>query len=370
MRKLRTWLLWSLMICLAVSSLPLRAQADSGQELYALINQARLGSGLPPLGWSTRLSEAAQRHANDMATNRLIQSDGSDGSTYRQRIRDAGYRAWNEGLIVYETFWVGLGGATNTINWLQANAWSAFSDERYREVGIGYATDNQGVRYFVMNLGARPNVLPIFINDGAPTTDSPQVAVRLTNEETEPLGEGNWIGKAIEVRLSNTPQFEDEPWQPWSSLLPWELDGSQPGEYAVYAEFRDGAGRITQSQDTIRLVSSGQTEITPVAPGTAEPLVTPTETPEEHITPLPTPAPPDLPTLLPPEIITTPESVAPTPTPLPPVEIPPITPHPTWTPLPVALPVETQPVDWPLLMVFVLQGFALLLGMAAFLKRH
>lgn len=352
---------------------PVQAQSNPAQDFYNQLNQIRLDEGLSPLGWSPLLTQAAQRHADDMASHQVIQSEGTDGSTYRQRVRDAGYRAWNEGLTVFETLWAGLGGADNALNWYRTHAddWEPFTAARYREVGIGYATDAQGVHYFVITFGARPAVLPIFINDGNATTDSPQVAVRLTNEESEPLGEGNWIGKAIEVRLGNTPEFDGEPWQPWSPLLPWMLDGTEPGEYAVYVEFRDGAGRTAKSQDTIRLVSNGESPPEPIAPGTAEPLPQPTATPSPSPTEAPT-TPPATETVVTPEV-----TLAPPPTSAPPTATElaspapaTATPQPTWTPLPLGYTVEIPPVDWPLILVFLLQGCVILLGLALFIKRR
>ncbi|NBD36386.1 MAG: hypothetical protein GVY30_10385, partial [Chloroflexi bacterium] len=224
---------------------PAAAQDDPAGEYYQLLNQARLDAGLAPLGFSTLLAQAAQRHAEDISQLGRAASEGSDGSTYRQRIREAGYRAWNDGLLTSEVNWMGLGDAADAVNWFRNNPeqWELLSDPRYREVGIGYDEDADGVRYFVITMGSRPGVLPIFINDGAETTDSPQVAVRLTNEQAEPLGEGAWIGKAIEVRLNDTPEFDEAPWQPWEPLLPWQLASTEPGSHAVYVEYRDGAGR-------------------------------------------------------------------------------------------------------------------------------
>ena len=360
-------LLIALLACAAPP--PVHAQEDPVESFYAVVNQARLNEGLPPFGVSTLLHQAAQRHAEDLAERGTTSHEGSDGSGYRQRIRDARYQAWNDGLMVNEAFWMGLGSAEDAVTWFRTNsAWELFTDTKYREIGVGYA-DADGVRYFVVNFGSRPGVLPIFINDGAATTDSPQVALRLTNENAVPLGEGAWMGRAIEVRLSNAPDFDGQPWQPWEPLLPWLLEGTEPGDYAVYAEFRDGAGRTAIAEDTIRLVDTGE------APPTPTPLPEIAEvTPEAEITPAfptptatagETPSPesgPAQPTAAP----TTPPDLAPTTTAVT------LTPFPTWTPLPEATPMvtETKTTDWPLILAFGFQGMALLLGFAAFLRRH
>jgi len=371
-------LLLALLLLGCVAVTPAAAQDDPAGEFYQRLNQARLDAGLAPLGFSTLLAQAAQRHAEDISQLGQATSEGSDGSTYRQRIREAGYRAWNDGLLTSEVNWMGLGDAADAVNWFRNNAkeWELLTDPRYREVGIGYNEDADGVRYFVITLGSRPGVLPIFINDGAETTDSPQVAVRLTNEQAEPLGEGAWIGKAIEVRLNDTPEFDEAPWQPWEPLLPWQLASTEPGSHAVYVEYRDGAGRTAVAEDTIRLVASGETPPTPTPLLVTEPL-TPTATipPEEGEegeagapTPSPTTNATEAPVLLTPTATLPSSGTEPEPeTAQPPTET---TPRPTWTPLPTDAPVvERTPTDWPLVIALLLQGAALLLGFAAFLRR-
>ncbi len=373
-----TRLLLALLLLGFVAVSPAAAQEDPAGEFYQLLNQARLDAGLAPLGFSTLLAQAAQRHAEDISQMGRAVSEGSDGSTYRQRIREAGYRAWNDGLLTSEVNWMGLGDAADAVNWFRNNAEQGelLSDPRYREVGIGYDEDADGVRYFVIALGSRPGVLPIFINDGAEATDSPQVAVRLTNEEAEPLGEGAWIGQAIEVRLNDTPEFEEAPWQPWEPLLPWQLASTEPGSHAVYVEYRDGAGRTAIAEDTIRLVAPGEVPPTPTPLLVTDPL-TPTETipPTEGSEGADEEG--DADTSTPTDAAEAPVLLTPTAT-LPPSETEPetaepaaqITPRPTWTPLPTDAPIiERAPTDWPLIIALLLQGAALLLGFAAFLRQ-
>jgi hypothetical protein len=347
------------------------AAQDEAETLFIqLINQVRQREGLAPYDTSSLLNQAAQRHAEDLIVLGTATQQGSDGSTPQQRILEARYHAWNDGKMVNELNWLGLGTVMDAVNWFRTDpdAWRVVTDPLYREAGIGYVEDS-GIRYLVMTLGSRPGVLPIFINDGAEITESPAVAVRLTNEEAVPFGEGEWIGKAIEVRLSNTPDFEGIDWQPWEPLLPWALTGTDPGDYAVYVQYRDGAGRTAIAEDTIRLVLPSEAPAaTPVIlPDVPRPEVTgePQMTPEpvEGDTPLP-------------EETTLPETAAPTSAaPLTPGEtksaVSP-TPQPTWTPLNLETPVVEQEEsrDWSLIITLALQGAAVLLGIAAFLKRR
>ncbi len=349
---MRRWrMVWMVLVVLLglTSGLRVQAQADAAapELLLAQINQVRLRSGLAPLAWSPLLTQAAQAHAEDIAHTGRLDGVGSDGSTPVERIRATGYRAWNDGMLVSELRWAGLGTLEDALRWFYEDA-AAWADllGAYREIGIGYAEDDAGTRVVVITLGARPGVLPVFINDGAEVTTSPVVALRLSNEEAVPLGEGNWMGRAIEVRVSNSLDFADAPWQLWTPVLPWDLAGTVPGEYTVYVEFRDGARRTTLAQATVRLVAADQVTLTP----------TPTLPPFINLTPQPTPTSGPTPTPL-----------APTPRPTPVLTL---TPMPTWTPMPGERLAEARPVDWPVWGVLGLQILALLLGAALFLRRR
>ncbi|OQA15376.1 MAG: Cysteine-rich secretory protein family protein [Chloroflexi bacterium ADurb.Bin360] len=348
-------------------------QSTAPHDLAAILNQERQAAGIAPLSWSTLLAQAAQRHADDLATHNLIDTTGSDGSTYRQRIRETGYRAWDDGLLVYETLWVGLGNADNAMSWFRSTPqeWENFMDPRFREVGVGYA-ESKNIHYFVISFGSRPGVLPVFINEGAESATLPQIVIRLTNEEAVPLGEGRWIGEAIEVRLGETPNLEDAPWQPWEDLMPWVLSTNTPGDYAVYVEFRDGAGRTTISQDTIRLTAPGEGDALPTVPR-VEPTL-PTVDPNDNtnigveVTETPTSEPPlSIETPLATETTPAPTPAATPATPAPDIAVTP--PEPSATLPPQVLVNERQPADWTLISAILLQGVALLLGAAAFLRR-
>jgi len=360
-----------LFACLVLVHLPVSAQEPNPVATWqTLVNQARLDEGLAPYNFSTLLTAAAQRHADDLAAHQIQSHTGSDGSTSNQRIVEAGYAAWtwNSGeLVASENFWTGHGTVEDAMAFFledpphRSNLLSTI----YREIGIGVATDATGSNYYVLDFGARPNVLPIFVNEGAASTDNPQVAIRLTNEEAQPGGEGTiFMGQAIEIRISNEPEFDDLPWQPWEPLVPWTLPDT-PGEHTVYVQFRDAAGRTAASADTIVLGEGTVTAPTPVPPSpTPEPTATPippSPTPEPAATPAPTA------TSIPEPSPTT----EPSPTPHAPRSsslAPRLTPFPTWTPLP-SPPQEANGPDTPLALLAALQGLALVLGIYLALHR-
>ena len=292
-------------------------------------------------------------------------------SVPRQRILEARYHAWNDGLLVNELNWLGLGTVMDAVNWFRTDpdAWRILTDPLYREAGIGYVEDN-GIRYLVVTLGSRPGVLPIFINDGAEITESPSVAIRLTNEDAVPFGEGTWIGKAIEVRLSNTPDFEGKPGSPgnrycrglWQAPNPvimlymWNTVMARDAQrlLKIPSAWWHRARLLPQHPLFFRIfpVRLKQLSQRPTEP--TEPVKHRQHLPEETVlpeTPLPHRHRVNRLKRQPPYFYHT---------------------QPTWTPLNLETPVveETKPQDWPLILTLALQGAAVLLGIVAFLKRR
>ena len=77
------------------------AQADDrAAGIYVGVNQQRQSCGA--IGEDARLTAAAQRHADDMLRNRVFSHAGSDGSSPRARMTEAGYgAAGSTGEIVF-----------------------------------------------------------------------------------------------------------------------------------------------------------------------------------------------------------------------------------------------------------------------------
>ncbi|MDQ7029268.1 MAG: CAP domain-containing protein, partial [Ardenticatenia bacterium] len=65
--------------------------SEEALTVTASTNQYRQEAGCPPLTLSAQLTEAAQRHTDDMAYNDFSSHTGSDGSSPWDRIRDTGY---------------------------------------------------------------------------------------------------------------------------------------------------------------------------------------------------------------------------------------------------------------------------------------
>lgn len=373
-----------LMVAVGALGVTIEAQTDSpAATVLDLLNEARLDQGLDPYRQSHLLTDAARRHAQDLAANGFADPEdvhlGSDGTDEQDRIAEAGYAAWTEDdrLMVAEDVWSGRG--------LPEDALASFAQDpiernnlfsqKYREIGIGFATDSDGGSVYVLDFGVRPNVLPIFINDGAPSTENPEAAIRLTNERARPGGRGaGSMGEAIEVRISDEPAFEDPPWQPWASLVPWTLPDSA-GEHTVYVQFRDAAGRTATSGDTIFLDTG--------TPGT--PTTTPlTPTSELSGSPAPESTVPGIPQTGEPQATPEGRPSTPDPTPGPSSEVSVVTPFPTWTPLPSPEPTQAEfgqsreaavapkgmgEAGRLLAVVGILQGAAVFMGVYLMLRR-
>jgi uncharacterized protein YkwD len=350
--------------CLVLVPVPTKAQRpDLQHEWLTRVNQVRLDAGLAPYSNFSLLNDSAQLHAIDIAANGLASTTGSNGSTPGHRIAAAGYNAWRSDdgePVVAENVWAGLGTIDDALAYFLGDEASSRNllSSAFREIGIGIAAGADGRDYFVLDFGARPNVLPIFINYGDINTEGAQVAIRLTNEDVQPRGQGTiFMGRAIEIRIGDEPSWESLAWQPWEELVPWTLPNT-PGEHTVYVQFRDGAGRTAASGDSIWLGPAPPP--TAVASPIPQVEATAAAAPSEGSEPAPGAG----------------TITQPPPTPLPAgtaVRVA-ITPFPTWTPLPTkGAPVETvvtsDEAEYPFGLLLGLQGVALVLILYLVLRR-
>ncbi len=60
-------------------------------ELLVLVNAERVANSCPSMTLNTQLSQAAQRHSDDMAMNNFFSHVSSDGSTITDRVNATGY---------------------------------------------------------------------------------------------------------------------------------------------------------------------------------------------------------------------------------------------------------------------------------------
>jgi hypothetical protein len=285
----------------SLTPITIYAQANLKQDALAQINRARLTNGLAPLAYSPLLEKAAQRHSDDMARNSFISDAGSDDSTAKDRMVNAGYTAWsNDRLIWGENLYADVSDFSAALSFILNDSSQSriLLNPRYREIGIGVGTAEGGKLYWTLLYGAQPNVLPAFINDGAAVTNNATVAVRLSQEDAVVNGESNVIGRVIDVRLSSNANFAGATWQPWQPLLEYKFD-TRPGIKTVYAQYRDGAGRTASATASINYDPNASGAIESLGPGDIRtnetPVIIVTLTPEPTLTLLPPTALPTLP---------------------------------------------------------------------------
>ncbi|HEX7588989.1 MAG TPA: CAP domain-containing protein, partial [Anaerolineae bacterium] len=174
----------------------------------------------------------------------------------------------------------------------------------YREIGVGIAP-SRGNTIFVVDFGAEPNVLPVFVVAAGSDMLTHAITLTLTSEDVMPAGDGHkTIGRAKEVQISNAADFADAHWQTFAQQIPWTLlPGS--GSKTVYVKYRDGAGRTATASASIdytvpmtatprptsTLTRTPRPTATTTATTTVTPSATPTDLPTETPTDTPTPQP-------------------------------------------------------------------------------
>ncbi len=119
------------------------SSADA-QAVLAAINQERAQRNIDPLTLNPLLSQAAQVHSDDMASNDFFSHTGSDGSNAGVRIARTGYQArgWAENIAA------GYPSAAAVVaGWMQSDGHRRnILNPLFTEIGIGRA-DNPNTTY-------------------------------------------------------------------------------------------------------------------------------------------------------------------------------------------------------------------------------
>ena len=106
-----------------------------------------------PVRLNETLTAAAQVHAEDMAANRFLEHEGSDGSSPAERARVAGYMGSSTG----ENIAHGQDDAAAAVAaWVDSDGHCAnLMNGQFDELGVGVATSATGEPYWVQLFGAR-----------------------------------------------------------------------------------------------------------------------------------------------------------------------------------------------------------------------
>jgi uncharacterized protein YkwD len=118
------------------------------RETVDKINARRRAAGCGGVTLNAQLTTAAERHSRDMATNNFFSHTGSDGSTFDQRIRAAGYTPSQK---IGEILAAGYTTADAVVQgWYDSPGHKAIMlDCQYREIGISLEIkDGTQYRYY------------------------------------------------------------------------------------------------------------------------------------------------------------------------------------------------------------------------------
>ena len=234
------------------------ADAGDGPEMriFQLVNQARTSRGLNPLAWNAELAKASTAHAEDMARRGYMDHTNPEGLDPRDRAGNAGYvvpprSPWLviETISARATPEAAMGfllGDAQHANVLLRASW--------REAGAAYVKGGPYGQFWVINYGCRPNVLPAFASIGKAASS---VDITLTNELCTPSGQGDYMGKAVDVQISQNKDFSGASWEPFDTLKTVKDAGPR-----MYVKLRDAQGRTTQNDLAVSgvVTAAGQTE--------------------------------------------------------------------------------------------------------------
>jgi uncharacterized protein YkwD len=234
------------------------ADASDGPEMriFQLLNEARVKRGLNPLAWNAELAKASNVHAEDMARRGYMDHNSPEGLDPRDRASKAGYivppkSPW----LVIETI-SARATPEAAMEWLLGHQPHAGVLLRpvWREVGAAYVKGGPYGQFWVMNFGCRPNVLPVFASTGKAGLT---VDITLTNELCTPNGQGEYMGKAVDVQISQHKDFSGADWEPFAPLLTVRNPSSR-----MYVKLRDAQGRTTQNDLSLSgiVTAAGQSE--------------------------------------------------------------------------------------------------------------
>lgn len=123
------------------------------------VNSLRAAAGVPPLRLNPQLSQAAERHARDMAFQNRAWWYGSDLSTPISRVADAGYPGQFVGEIYSETYETEL---DTLAAWMDRPDTRAYIlDPRARDLGFGWHQERSGKLWWTLNTGAPAGAAPL-----------------------------------------------------------------------------------------------------------------------------------------------------------------------------------------------------------------
>lgn len=132
---------------------------DFINRILELTNTERSNVGLPALTLNAMLSNAAQQHSDDMATNHFIDHNGSDGSSPFDRIKNVGYQFSTAGENIAAGQQTPEDAISSWINEVPPNDGHRKNilSPDFQEIGIGYSfnQDDKFQHYWTQDFGTQ-----------------------------------------------------------------------------------------------------------------------------------------------------------------------------------------------------------------------
>jgi uncharacterized protein YkwD len=127
------------------------AGADSREgQVVEIVNRERAANGCGPVSTNTKLAEAARLHSEDQAANDKMSHDGSDGSSFVERARRAGYSS-----PMSENVAMGFASPTAVMDgWMnsQGHRTNILNCDA-KAIGVGIAANSAGRLYWTQVFG-------------------------------------------------------------------------------------------------------------------------------------------------------------------------------------------------------------------------
>jgi uncharacterized protein YkwD len=206
---------------------PSRERED---RLALLLDRARVVAGLLPLARSPELDRAAASHAQDMVALGYLDHYAPDGSSPGSRAQREGYNfPTGSGWMAIEAITASSDAPEGALSWLLGDGLHSHVvlHPSWRELGIAYAAGGLYGRFWVLEFGCRPNVLPPVLLDG--TLSIP--------DETCYHGYGAF-DSVQSVRIGDrSDAARNQAWASYGAQMPWPR-----GKTAV-VDFKDMTGR-------------------------------------------------------------------------------------------------------------------------------
>jgi uncharacterized protein YkwD len=117
------------------------------------VNAERAKVGRAPLALCATLTVASQRHSEDQAARSAMSHRGSNGSSFVDRARDAGYTGWTS---LAENVAAGYRDVNSVMNgWMGSEGHRAnLLAPSTKHLGVGRAAAGSGTLYWTQNFGS------------------------------------------------------------------------------------------------------------------------------------------------------------------------------------------------------------------------